>query len=149
MTSQIRNSVAVFVSLPLRSWICPLSPQPFLPRDTITQHNFNPTRSEQRGGLAGWRLVSYSIDQRPWKCPIMKYKVSLPRERKICLLSNGRDLVMRMPDVFVTSLHEAFHFQNNMATAGILLKSRKYSRIFRCSPHLATSDEDENQLHDI
>ena len=51
--------------------------------------------------------------------------------------------------MFVTSLHEAFHFQNNMATAGILLKSRKYSRIFRCSPHLATSDEDENQLHDI
>ena len=56
---------------------------------------------------------------------------------------------MRMPDAFVTSSHEAFHFQNNMATAGIFLKSRKYSPIFQCHPHLAALDEYENQLHDI
>ena len=91
MTSQIRNSVAVFVSLPLRTWICPLSPQPFLPRDTITQHNFHPSRSEQRGGLAGWRLVSYSIDQRPWKCPIIKYKVSpTPRKKDLSFVQRSR-----------------------------------------------------------
>lgn len=40
-----------------------------LPRDTITQDNFHLSRSEQRGVLAVWRLVSYSID----KCPLMTF----------------------------------------------------------------------------
>ena len=51
-----------------------------------------------------------------------KYTVPLPRERNICLLScevsNGRDLVMRMPDVFVTSPHEAFTFKTTWRQLG-------------------------------
>ena len=48
----------------------------------------------------------------------------------------------------LTSRHEAFHFQNIMATAVIKMNPGKYSPIFSRERHKGISAEHENQLHD-